>query len=70
MSIENLNDKDFANYLLMVAADYEESGSEATAEDYREAARRIQEIEYREETAFEGGMREAIATKIAKKAKR
>lgn len=31
----------FVSYLLRVADDYEDSGSEATAEDYREAARRI-----------------------------
>lgn len=32
---------EFADYLDRVGDDYEESGSEATAEDYHEAARRI-----------------------------
>ena len=42
--MSQLTDKtnaEFIDYLNRVADDYEESGSEATAEDYRESARRI-----------------------------
>jgi hypothetical protein len=35
------SDADFADYLERVGGDYAESGNEATAEDYAEAARRI-----------------------------
>jgi len=35
------SDKDFADYLVMVADDQEDSGRLLTAEDYREAAERI-----------------------------
>ncbi len=35
------SDIEFADYLLMVADDLEESGMAATADDYRECARRL-----------------------------
>ena len=41
---DDWSDIEFADYLDRVADDYEESGSEATAEDYREAATRIREL--------------------------
>ncbi len=44
MGIEQFSHLRFAEYLEMVADDYDESGSEATAEDYRESAKRIREF--------------------------
>lgn len=48
-----------ADYLKMVGEDYRESGAEATADDYAEAARRIREIEYLEEAAYQAGLVDA-----------
>lgn len=59
MSMENWTNERFAAYLLRVAADYEELGSEGTAEDYRQAAKRINEIVYLEQEAYEAGMQDA-----------
>ncbi len=39
-----MTDIEFASYLDRVGDDYEDSGSEATAEDYHEAADRIREL--------------------------
>ena len=39
--VSEMTTDQFIDYLKRVADDYEESGSEATAEDYREAAGRI-----------------------------
>jgi hypothetical protein len=41
---DHLDDEQFADYLDGVGDDYAESGSEATAEDYHEAADRIREL--------------------------
>ena len=43
--VSEMTTDQFIDYLKRVADDYEESGSEATAEDYREAARRLGEID-------------------------
>ena len=42
--LKNFSDLKLVGYLRGVATDYEESGSEATAEDYREAADRIEAL--------------------------
>jgi hypothetical protein len=39
-----MSDTDFVDYLRRVADDHAESGKDATAEDYREAARRLGNI--------------------------
>jgi hypothetical protein len=44
MSLQRMSDTDFADYLERVGGDYAESGNEATAEDYQEAARRIRTL--------------------------
>jgi len=42
--ISEMSNDDFANYLEMLSTDFAESGAEATAEDYAEAARRIRKL--------------------------
>jgi len=42
--LKNKSDLSMVGYLRMVGSDYEESGSECTAEDYREAADRIEAL--------------------------
>ena len=42
--LRDKTNEDFANYLDMLADDFDESGSDTTADDYREAARRIREL--------------------------
>jgi len=56
-----MDDKTFAAYLMQLASDYDETGQEFLVKDLAEAARRIREIEYREEAAYEAGMQDAIA---------
>ena len=62
MAIEDFSNEEFAAYLERVAADFEESGYECTPADYREAARRIRDIEHREEAAYQAGMVDAVAS--------
>lgn len=54
-------DEHFADYLRKVGRDYLELGAEATAEDYFEAARRIEEIPINEQEAYAAGMLDAEA---------
>jgi hypothetical protein len=42
MDLKDKTNEEFIAYLRMVGDDYEESGHEATHEDYHEAARRIE----------------------------
>lgn len=58
--------RNFFRYLIQVGTDYQESGSEATAEDYFEAASRIramqqqiEEIPHLEEAAYQAGLVDA-----------
>lgn len=58
--LRDMKDSEFVAYLNQVADDYEESGSEATAEDYREAARRIEETQYLEQEAYSMGQLDLV----------
>ena len=44
MSIKDMSDEEFAEYLVRVEGDHYASGSTATADDYREAAKRIRRL--------------------------
>lgn len=44
MALQEKTNVEFVAYLRMVADDHEESGRECTAEDYREAADRIESL--------------------------
>ena len=45
-SLRNFSDHEFIVYLERMADDLEESGHEATARDYREMVRRLDEAEF------------------------
>ncbi len=65
MSLADKTNAEFIAYLNRVADDYEESGSQATAEDYREAARRIELLpEERDPTSGLGDNQKAFLRRL------
>lgn len=61
MELFEMDRQGFVIYLKQLAEDYESSGRFGTAEDYREAARRIAEIPHLEQAAYEAGLIDAGA---------
>lgn len=55
---------EFADYLRMVGADFENSGSECTPLDYREAAFRVENLAWNER-AMEGELKDLDETRAA-----